>query len=1032
MKTKRIEILQEMKSEKNNTFLQRFNLLTEKKFESIQQHAFYILKGDLDQEKLVQNLNHVFCDQAYQALYEKNEKQLSSEFSQYVVEVSFKPGVTDNTAHAAKEALSLFDIEAEVASGKLFVLSSSHKIELQACDIKVAGSVFGNQLIQNIKVHAIDSNEFEQRFERPYFPEVHLTGKGEVQSVSLDLSISEMEKLSQERCLALRVDEVEAIRDYYLTDAVREQRVNEGLPKWPTDVELEVLAQTWSEHCKHKIFQAEIEYQEYIENPQIPKIGSFKLNGLYKDFIKNTTSRVVEENHYDWLVSVFSDNAGIVDFDENLYVCAKVETHNSPSALDPYGGALTGILGVNRDILGCGMGSRPIANTDIFCFAPMNHENDHPELTPSNILPPAQILEGVHKGVEDGGNKSGIPTVNGAIYFDSSFAGKPLVFVGTLGVSPKNVEVRGQTSAAFKKEVQEGDLIYIVGGAVGADGIHGATFSSLQLDENSPATAVQIGDPITQKRVGDFLIEAQKRGLFSCITDNGAGGISSSVGEMATLTNGAEIELAKNPLKYPGLLPYEIMISESQERMTVAVPESYRFEFEELSKKFSVVSVNIGNFNRSGFLKVTYEGALVAKMDLNFLHDGCPKMKLNAHFVDSCEWMNSTHQVYDKHKIETIDQAELEKITRLILADPNVASKKPWVQQYDHEVQSATVGKPFIGADQTTPGDSGVVWLYPHGGHYNSTVHTGIGLCPQMSYYDTYLMAQLAVDESIRNVVASGGNPRQVSLLDNFCWPDPVPGKKNFEGEQKLGQLVRACQGLKDACLAYKAPLISGKDSMKNDYKGFSKNGDDLYVSILPTLLVTAVSSGHIDYVVDSAFQNQDEKGDHIYLLGSLWGGLTGSVFDRLVEVNNPKYHKLNYPRLDENLKLYDRVYSSCEQNLLESCHDISDGGLMTALLESCFGNNLGCSLDLSQIPGLHSQFDLMAFLFNEAPGRFVVSVHPHKLKMFEAVFKGLPKIKIGSVVNEDVFNLKLKQETNYQMSLATLKPAWLSLGDCV
>ena len=232
-----------------------------------------------------------------------------------------------------------------------------------------------------------------------YFPEVHLTGKGEVQSVSLDLSTSEMEKLSQERCLALRVDEVEAIRDYYLTDAVREQRVNEGLPKWPTDVELEVLAQTWSEHCKHKIFQAEIEYQEYIENPQIPKIGSFKLNGLYKDFIKNTTSRVVEENHYDWLVSVFSDNAGIVDFDENLYVCAKVETHNSPSALDPYGGALTGILGVNRDILGCGMGSRPIANTDIFCFAPMNHENDHPELTPSNILPPAQILEGVHKGV---------------------------------------------------------------------------------------------------------------------------------------------------------------------------------------------------------------------------------------------------------------------------------------------------------------------------------------------------------------------------------------------------------------------------------------------------------------------------------------------------------------------------------------------------------------------------------------------------------------------------------------------------------
>lgn len=1030
MKTKRIEILQGMTSEKNNTFLERFNLLTGKEFESIEQHAFYVLKGNLEEDDLKSKLNRVFCDQAYQELFEMNDNQLDGDHHQYVVEVSYKPGVTDNTAHAAEEALSLFEVNARVASGKIFVLSSSKSIDLNTEDKRIAGTVFGNQLIQNVQVLSINSDEFKSRFENPYFPEVQLGGNGEVETISLDLSAEEMETLSQERCLALRVDEVEAIRDYYLSEEVKKQREDDGLPQWPTDVELEVLAQTWSEHCKHKIFQAEIDYQEYIENPQIPKIGSFKLGGLYKEYIKNTTSRVVEENHYDWLVSVFSDNAGIVDYDENLYVCAKVETHNSPSALDPYGGALTGILGVNRDILGCGMGSRPIANTDIFCFAPMNHENDHPALTPSNILPPTQILEGVHKGVEDGGNKSGIPTVNGAIYFDSSFAGKPLVFVGTLGISPKTVEVRGETTAAFKKEVQEGDHIYIVGGAVGADGIHGATFSSLQLDENSPATAVQIGDPITQKRVGDFLVEAQKRGLFSCITDNGAGGISSSVGEMATLTNGAEIDLAKNPLKYPGLLPYEIMISESQERMTVAVPESYRFEFEELSKKFSVVSVNIGSFNRSGFLKVTYEGRTVANLNLDFLHDGCPKMKLKAHFVDSCDWMESTHHVYNKHKIETVDQMELEKIIKMILSDPNVASKKPWVQQYDHEVQAATVGKPFIGADQTSPGDSGVVWLYPHGGDYNSTVHTGIGLCPQMSYYDTYLMAQLAVDESIRNVVASGGNPRQVSLLDNFCWPDPVPSEKNFEGEQKLGQLVRACQGLKDACLAYKAPLISGKDSMKNDYKGISKTGDDLYVSILPTLLVTAVSSGQINQVVDSAFQNQDGKGDHIYLVGSLWGGLTGSVFDRLIEVNNPKYHKLNYPRLDENMKLYERIYNACEQNLLESCHDVSDGGVMTSLLESCFGNDLGCSVDFGQVPGLHSQFDLMAFLFNEAPGRFVVSIHPSKLKMFEAVFKGVPKIKIGSVLNEPVVKLKSKHETQYQMDLAPLKGAWLSLGE--
>jgi phosphoribosylformylglycinamidine synthase II len=1029
MKTKRIEVLQTMTSEKNNGFLERFNLLTGKHFSSIEQHAYYVLQGELNEGELTAKLNQIFCDQAYQILHEENSQQITSDNAQYVVEVGYKPGVTDNTAHAAEEALSLLNISAHVASGKIYVLQEKENIQLTEEDKKVASTIFGNELIQNVLVSPVSEDSFVNRFQEPYFPEVQLAGKGEVETISLDISSEEMEKLSTERCLALRVDEVEAIRDYYLSEDVKKYRSENNLPLWPTDVELEVLAQTWSEHCKHKIFQAEIDYQEYIENPQIPKIGSFKLGGLYKEYIKNTTSRVVEENHYDWLVSVFSDNAGIVDYDENLYVCAKVETHNSPSALDPYGGALTGILGVNRDILGCGMGSRPVANTDIFCFAPMNHENDHPSLTPSNILPPAQILEGVHKGVEDGGNKSGIPTVNGAIYFDSSFAGKPLVFVGTLGVSPKTVEVRGENTAAYKKEVKEGDHIYIVGGAVGADGIHGATFSSLQLDENSPATAVQIGDPITQKRVGDFLVEAQKRGLFSCITDNGAGGISSSVGEMATLTNGAEIDLAKNPLKYPGLLPYEIMISESQERMTVAVPEQYRFEFEELSKKFSVSSVNIGSFNRSGYLKVTYEGNTVGDLNLDFLHDGCPKMKLKAHFVDSCQWMESTHHVYDKHKIEKVDQLELEKIIKIILADPNVASKKPWVQQYDHEVQASTIGKPFIGADQTSPGDAGVVWLYPHGGDYNSTVHTGIGLCPQMSYYDTYLMAQLAVDESIRNIVASGGNPNQVSLLDNFCWPDPVPSEKNFEGEQKLGQLVRACQGLKDACLAYKAPLISGKDSMKNDYKGFSKTGDDLYVSILPTLLVTAVSSGDINQVIDSAFQNTDGKEDHIFLIGSLWGGLTGSVFDRLVQVDNPKYHKLNYPRLDENMKVYEKIHSACEQNLLESCHDISDGGLMTSLLESCFGNDLGCHVDFGQVPGLHSQFDLMAFLFNEAPGRFVVSINSSKLKMFEAVFKGIPKLKIGTVTNDPVLKVKSKQEKEYEIDLGPLKDAWLSLG---
>lgn len=1024
MNLTRIEVIQNIQSQKYDSLATQLGKLINRNVISIEEHKFYSIKGPIKDQK---NLNEVFCDDSYQNISFSAGNHFQKE-NLIIIEVGFKPGVTDNVAKTAEEALKYLNEDVRVASGELYILELGEGNPIHDTAMAKMESFFGNQLIQNIKTYSSNDDGFVQRFEHIYFPEVQLEGEGKVETISLDLSDDQMEELSRERCLALRVDEIHAIKEYYENEKVIAFRKENGLPNWPTDVELEVLAQTWSEHCKHKIFQAEIEYKEYIENPQIPKIGSFKVNGLYKEYIKNTTSRVVEENHYEWLVSVFSDNAGIVDYDENLFVCAKVETHNSPSALDPYGGALTGVLGVNRDILGCGMGSRPIANTDIFCFAPMNHEIDQPNLTPSNILPPAQILSGVHKGVEDGGNKSGIPTVNGAIYFHSSFAGKPLVFVGTIGISPKEVQVRGKTTAAHKKEANSGDHIYIVGGAVGADGIHGATFSSLQLDEHSPATAVQIGDPITQKRVTDFLGEAQKRGLFSCITDNGAGGISSSVGEMATLTNGAEIDLAKNPLKYPGLLPYEIMISESQERITVAVPDEYRFDFEELSKKYSVSSVNIGHYNHSGYLKITFGEKLVGLMDLDFLHDGCPKMKLNAHFHDSAKWMDSTHHVFNKKSCENLDGNLLSSITKDVLSDPNVASKKPWVQQYDHEVKASTIVKPFIGQDQTTPSDSGVIWLYPHGGEETTTIHTGIGLCPHLSHYDTYLMAQTAVDEAVRNLVATGANPNFVSLLDNFCWPDPVPSEKNFEGEHKLGQLVRACQGLKDVCINYKMPLISGKDSMKNDYKGKNLNGSDLTVSILPTLLVTAVSKGNINRIIDSAFQNKGSKNDSIFLIGSLWGGLTGSVFDRLYQIDNPKYHKLNYPRLDENFRLYEKVYSANEQDLIESCHDISDGGFLTAVLESCFGNNLGANLDVNNIPGLNSKDDLLAFLFNEAPGRFVISVSAQKTKMFEAVFKGIPKLKVGEVIHESKIILNSKNETLIDENIMEFKKSWMSL----
>ena len=412
--------------------------------------------------------------------------------------------------------------------------------------------------------------------------------------------------------------------------------------------------------------------------------------------------------------------------------------------MDPYGGAITGILGVNRDILGVGMGARPVGNMDVFCFAnpqwPLEGDED---LMPVGLKQPRRLLEGVHKGVEDGGNTSGIPTINGAIFFDQDYAGKPLVFVGTVGVMPKNLPDEQETSGVQKK-VNVGDHIFMVGGAIGADGIHGATFSSLELNENSPATVVQIGDPITQKRTMDFLLEARDFGLFSCVTDNGAGGLSSSVGEMATLSGGALLDLSKAPTKYPNLKPWELMISESQERMTFAVPPHHCQQFEQLAKQRGVIATDIGIYTDSGNLVVTYDGEIVALLDLEFLHESLPPMQIPARWNGPLErrtWISRD----DRRSSEDCDWSE--KLYTL-LSSPNIASKEYWVRQYDHEVQGATHIKPFGGQTQKGPNDSGVIWLYPHGGEKENSICVGCGLQPRMSLYDPYIMAQYAVDES--------------------------------------------------------------------------------------------------------------------------------------------------------------------------------------------------------------------------------------------------------------------------------------------
>lgn len=912
-------------------------------------------------------LNEVFADPVLQKLHTDNAAPAKT--PAYVAEISFRPGVTDNAARAAEMALQLTGYDARVASSSLYFLYGEITAEDAA---KIAEEMLANPLIQKIDVLNFADFAAETRFDNVSLPTVQLHAPEKLfDTVDLHINDAALEKLSTDRCLALSISEMKHIRDFYARPETAAARAAAGLPALPTDVEIEILAQSWSEHCKHKIFAADIAYTG-------PDGTKRKISSLYKSFIKRATEDVRKDRGLDWLVSVFSDNAGIVRFDENIDLCIKAETHNSPSALDPYGGALTGILGVNRDILGAGMGAKPIANTDVFCFAPPQMpEKGHEGEMPQGPKSPRQILEGVHKGVEDGGNKSGIPTVNGAFFFDDDYAGKPLVFVGTVGVMPQKLP-NGRPSA--EKHIENGDCIVMTGGAIGADGIHGATFSSLAMDENAPATAVQIGDPLTQKMMTDFLLEARDRGLYRAITDNGAGGLSSSVGEMAQMSGGATLDLARCPVKYPGLAPWELMVSESQERMTLAVPPEHLDALLALAARRCVAATMIGHFNDSGDLHVSYGDATVARLPLGFIHDSLPPLQLEAIWDGARArpaWRGGLPEEKRKPAPETLQDALLH-----LLATPNITSKEKWVRAYDHEVQAATHVKPFGGAEADGPNDAGAIWLYPHGGSREHTAVIGCGLAPRLSPHDPYLMAQYAVDEALRNVVCAGGDPDMLCLLDNFCWPDPVKSAKNPDGDYKMGQLVRACEGLYDICRAYGAPLVSGKDSMKNDFRGLDKSGQSVTISVLPTLMVTAMARGRAGIACGSDFK---AAGDVIYLIGDAATSFCASEYAAQFKAAGDAPLPLDTAAA---IALYRRLHAALNDGLLQSLHDLSDGGLLCAVAESMIGGRKGAQL---------ADMDART-AFGEAPARFVASVTPAQTGAFETLMQGLTIRKIGTV----------------------------------
>lgn len=900
-----------------------------------------------------------------------------------VIDVHFLAGVTDNPGRSLTQAFSLFDIDCTCYSGTLYVITNTHVALKEICvrNLKDLSLAVHNPLIETAQLLSAEEFFSNSRFECIHFPEVHIEHDGVAHTIDLDLDDQGLLELSAKMCLALNLNEMQTIKSYYESSEQILSRKSKGLSKYPTDVELEVLAQTWSEHCKHKIFASKINYIG-------PNGKKETIDSLYKSYIQKST-KDIEAAGVDWLVSVFSDNAGIVRFDEKIDLCIKVETHNSPSALDPYGGAITGILGVNRDILGCGLGAKPVANTDVFCFASTElPQKISSELLPASLMEPMTLLKGVHKGVEDGGNKSGIPTVNGAIQFDSSYAGKPLVFCGTIGTLPA---VLPDGREGKSKGAKIGDLIIVSGGEVGADGIHGATFSSMELNKDSPASAVQIGDPITQKRLMDFLLEARDLGLFTCVTDNGAGGISSSIGEMAELSGGAKIDLKKHPTKYPGLAPWEIMISESQERMTFAVDAKNEKAFLSLSNKRGVTSTVLGEFTSSGSLEVYYGKSLVADIDMHFLHDGVPQLNLSA------KWDNSySYNPWIEESLPEIPTSNA-KICYQLLNSENLASKEHWVRQYDHEVQGATLLKPFSGENGIGPDDSGIIDLEAHGGEQGSMAGVSCAMAPRWSLVDPYFMAKIAVDEAVRNLVSCGINPEKICLLDNFCWPDPVQSPKNVDGQYKLGQLVEACKGLYDISTCYKAPLISGKDSMKNDYRGKNRRGDDIVISIKPTLLVTAMGHGRTSDITRShAKANQ-----LAYHFGPKYLSFNATEIQaQYSNLYNDNFYKVW--DFEKCRKIHQALFELIQSGHIQSCHDISDGGMLCALSEMLFDNKLGLEGKTSK------EFSLLE-LFGEGPGQYVLTIDKNDQKSFEkkCLDKEFPFELIGLVNDSGVIKGK-------------------------
>ena len=919
--------------------------------ESITVSDLYFIEGKLAAPELQRLITTLLVDDILEQA--RTGAPPAAKPNQQTIEVTLLPGVTDSAAESLRTGATTIGIDGlgQIAVGQRYVLTGSLDADTAR---RIAESLIINQVVQ--------TSTIDRPIQAPFVADTSAF-RPEVATLPLrDLSDDGLLALSKLRRLALDVHEMRAIRTFFRAEG-----------RDPTDAEIEMLAQTWSEHCVHKTFRARIQYSEAGQPPR-------EIDGLLKTYIRAATEKI----NKPWVRSAFVDNAGVVAFTDDWDTAFKVETHNHPSALEPFGGANTGVGGVVRDIIG--VSARPIANTDVLCFGPPDMD---PERLPAGVLHPRRIAEGVTRGIEDYGNKMGIPTVNGAFCYDPGYTANPLVFCGCLGIVPRGSHPRA---------ANPGDLVVVIGGRTGRDGIGGATFSSMEMGVETAQIAgssVQIGHPIHEKQALEAVLRARDEKLYTAITDCGAGGLSSSIGEMAAEL-GACVNLDRVPLKYAGLQPWEIWLSEAQERMVLAVPPKHWPRVKEICDGLDIEATALGEFTGDKRVRLMWGERIVGDLSTEFLNEGIPRMELTA------EWSPPKNDGPDWGRARvggspTTDSSDLTAKLLALLARPGTRSSEDIVRRYDTEVQGGTVVKPFVGPGGFGPSDAAVIapqdtWR----AGCKQGVALSVGMNVALGKIDPYAMAWAAIDEAIRNCVAVGADPDRIAILDNFCWGNPrLP--------DRLGSLVRCCKGCHDAAIIYQTPFISGKDSLNNEFLG----ADGKKHAIPGTLLISAM--GIVPDVTRTVTSDFKRAGHHIYI-----AGFTEDLM---------AYGPFGSNGLPDALSLYRIVHRAMQDGLVRACHDCSEGGIAAAIAEMSLGGGLGASVVLNDAPGGDLPVDFIAF--HETIGRLIIEVSPENSQTFKALFEGHHVAQIGEVRGDDTLVFVHDGRSAITTDLAALEHAF-------